>query len=111
MEFKLTKWENCPDSGCETPIGSLHKKDCSIARCKEHGEQLIGCLISGLSHSPTTFKGTWPGEAEAVERGWFAYFDGSEWQECSSDHPEAKADLNRFYENCRNWNKDLEIFE
>jgi len=59
--------ERCPS--CKTPRGKAHGLDCSIGRCKAHGERRDQCSGDGR-HAPSTYWGVYPGTIEALKRGW-----------------------------------------
>ncbi len=104
-----TELTNCPVRECAVLAGARHSNNCSIARCKEHGQQFISCDSNG-SHTPSIFKGEYPGTSEAIQRGWFVKLvEGKGWIECGKDDPGAKPDLNRVMTDLV-WNSDLEKF-
>lgn len=94
-----------PCGGCGVQPGERHD-GCDVARCAATGEQWIQC--GGELHEfkgnqygehegtcqPDIWTGQWPGEAEAIEFGWYSYFDRG-WHQCGPDHPGATPDLNR----------------
>lgn len=99
----------CPVDGCEVAVGDRHKSFCTMARCKEHGYQLFSCALDA-PHTPSIFKGEFPGTSEATARGWFSRFDENEgWVECQQDHPDAMPDLNRVMSELV-WSSDSESF-
>ena len=99
----------CPVKGCEVPVGDRHKSFCTMARCKEHGFQLFSCPLDD-PHTPSIFRGEFPGTSEAIARGWFSRFDENKgWVACQSDHPDAMPDLNRVMSELV-WNSDSESF-
>lgn len=51
--------------------GQAHSLECDIGLCRQHGERRAWCMGDG-DHSPTTYRGVYPGTDEAVSRGWFA---------------------------------------
>lgn len=103
------RFATCPVESCGVTVGSRHSKVCTIARCKEHGDQFFSCPNDG-AHTPSLFRGDYPGATEAIERGWFSRFDQNEgWVACQSDHPDAMPDLNRVMTKLI-WDSDLEKF-
>jgi hypothetical protein len=62
--------------------------DAMHARCDEEIQQAGG---------PLPWSGTWPGEAECREFGWWAKRNpnGPGWVRCAADDPKAQPDLNR----------------
>ena len=88
--------DSCPS--CGVAIGRLHARGCSIGLCKPHGLQRASCLHSG-EHAATTFHGFYPGELEAMQRGWTEVTFGTE-----------HADIHRVIRELR-WNPETERFE
>jgi len=87
----MTEQQACPD--CGTPVGHLHGEDCDVARCAHTGGQRLQCDHDDCN---TTWVGTWPGEAECAEYGWWAVMQaGVGWVPCTPDTPDALPDLNR----------------
>lgn len=98
--------KRCRD--CGVLPGMQHDQGCDVARCISTGEQWIQC--PGEEHEyhgrvygeheglclPEIWTGTWPGEAEAIEFGWYSYFDHG-WVRSGADHPGASPDLNRLH--------------
>lgn len=82
----------CPS--CSVVVGVRHRPACDVARCETHGNQYA-------RHTPkcrpTTWLGYFPATLEAVEYGFFCYWDNDlrTWVPCSAGHPEAMPDLNR----------------
>lgn len=104
------RFTTCPVESCGVSVGSRHSKVCSIARCKEHGDQFFSCANDG-EHTPSLFKGDYPGAKEAIERGLFVRLvEGKGWVPCAQDDPQAMPDLNRVMIELK-WNTDLEQFE
>lgn len=86
-------------NGCGATAGTPHG-NCDIARCAEHGMQLIQCEVACEANLWT---GYWAGELEAVEFGFFTHFvpNGKpSWRQCGPEHPEARPDLNRIMVEC-----------
>jgi RNA polymerase subunit RPABC4/transcription elongation factor Spt4 len=117
----LKKDEHCPD--CGTSISKPHDAACDVARCLWTGSQRLACeamhrvLNPGDSHDcgHDTWTGVWPGFVEAIEFGWWTYWDGPDhergwdyrgqgWVRCRPDHPEAIPDLNRLITEAR-WDR------
>ena len=88
--------DTCPS--CGVAIGALHARGCSIGLCKPHGMQRANCLHSG-AHAATTFRGFYPGELEALHRGWTEVTFGEE-----------HADIHRVMRELT-WNPEKELFE
>lgn len=86
----------CPS--CDVAIGARHKRGCTIALCKAHGEQWQSCLRPG-KHAATRYRGVFPGTVEALKRGWSVEGKGTK-----------QPDLNRVYAQLE-WNPDRELFE
>lgn len=97
----LTVTERCPD--CAVEIGQQHRRGCDVARCLATGEQRLQCYDSAHC-GRDKWTGTWPGEAECIEFGWWTYFDRG-WQRCDASHPEAMPDLNRLVYDAR-WDRE-----
>ena len=109
-----------PCNDCAVKPGELHRPGCDVERCPFCGGQLISCGCNreilqmeddDADMNPIQsaewerrlqerglipWTGTWPGVAECVEFGWYAYFDKG-WHRCTDTHPEATADLNRLH--------------
>jgi hypothetical protein len=87
---------NCHDCGIKP--GQAHKPGCDIERCSSCGQQKLGCECE--DHDPlfARWTGVWPGYAEARELGLFTKWTDKGWQKCYAFDPEAKPDLNTFYE-------------
>lgn len=110
MSYELPPPRAC---SCGAEPGTRHFEGCDVARCKSTGAQL--CQCGGEHHEyhgrwygehdgacgPDIWSGHWPGDIEAVERGWFSYFappgvaGRRPWIRCGPDHPGATPDLNR----------------
>lgn len=89
------RFTTCPVESCGVTVGSRHSRVCTIARCKEHGEQFFSCTKHG-EHTPSLFKGDYPGATEAIERGWFVRLaEGKGWVPCAQSDPQAMPDMNR----------------
>lgn len=86
--------EDCPDCGVRP--GEEHHEACDVARCLMTGMQRLTCLEEH-DHGRQAWTGRWPGVAECVEFGWWAYLaPGCGWVRC--DGPGwtgATPDLNR----------------
>lgn len=81
-----------------------------MAICSEHGFQHISCDESE-PHTPSLFKGSWPGALEAAERGLFGKFDSKKgWISCGVEEVGAQPDLNRVVLELT-WNPSTELFE
>lgn len=97
-EFKFRVWLNCPD--CRTEIDQPHVSGCDIERCSICKGQWISCGHKTHNPKEERWMGIWPGEAEAVARGWFVRWiptkEGpyGQWEIVDGEHPEAKPDLN-----------------
>lgn len=99
---------NCPR--CEVQVNSPHLDGCTIGRCKEHGEQKFACAEDG-KHSPTIWKGEYPGTSEAITRGWFAKrIEGKGWVQCEPNDADAHPDLNRVVSELI-WDSDSESYK
>jgi len=99
---------NCPD--CAVPPGTLHEDDCDVARCANTGTQRLQCDCDedeGDDDCRTVWTGTWPGEAECVEFGWYARFRPKEggWLRCEKGDVDAGPDLNRLNRGEAVWSK------
>lgn len=84
-----------PCGDCAVPAGTAHEQGCDVARCLVTGMQRIAC---SRRHDcgADVWTGTWPGDAECREFGWFALFSADDgWERCSADEPGAMPDLNR----------------
>lgn len=115
--------EFVPCQDCGVQVGQPHGDGCDVARCLATGLQRISCGgnhpdmgVVGPPYQPGVavcgrhvWTGTWPGEAECVEFGWWSYFTPETgWVRCSGldDHPEAGPDLNRLYSGEAWWDRD-----
>src|SRR5262245_2702879 len=119
----------CP--GCAVPPGEAHDNGCDVARCMLTGQQRLVCQAiadegpnapdghggtvdiqpshPGEDCGRDVWTGTWPGEAECIEFGWYARFTpGQGWVRCERDDsdPEVVPDLNRLIINAR-WDREL----
>jgi hypothetical protein len=106
----------CPDCGAN--VNATHQDGCDVARCLVTGMQRLQCDgLHDIEGPPGCFTpavcgddiwtGLWPGEAECIEYGWYAYFQGAPagwrgtgWVRCGPDHPDAVPDLNRLIRDC-----------
>lgn len=102
MERQNGVWVSVPTDchDCGAKPGEEHQSGCDVERCSECGGQWISCHCpTHARHDPKLAKwtGDWPGEKEAVERGWFSFFDqrAMRWVRCTGDTPGARPDLNR----------------
>lgn len=111
----------CPD--CGVAPGEEHLDvGCDVARCLAFGGQRLSCemgvaaFLQAEYGKPFTgaeehdcgrdvWTGVWPGVAECIEFGWYAYFEEPKpgqqygrWVQCSADHPKAQPNLNRLIE-------------
>lgn len=117
MSEPITETATCPECGVDP--GLRHEDGCDVARCSATGEQWIQCggelhMFSGREYGehegqclPDIWTGTWPGEAEAIEFGWYVYFDHG-WHQCTADHPGAEPDLNRINAAYLTWDRARE---
>lgn len=81
---------------CDAAPGEEHGPGCDVEMCSVCGGQYILCGCEGHEPWKSKWDGMWPGEAECIERGWFARFvPGQGWQRCGKDDPGARPDLNR----------------
>ncbi len=104
---------------CNAKVGQLHASGCDVERCPICGGQALSCdcfnemlendveiqalvqakfddlLAKNGGRLPWT--GTWPGEAECVEFGWYSKPDpfSRGWRRCDANDSEASPDLNR----------------
>ena len=103
--------EACPD--CGAVVDEPHKDGCDVARCLFTGMQRLMCDGMHCRQGPPgcstpvtcgqdIWSGTWPGEMECAEFGWWAFFRAPRpgeqygvWEPCEPDHPDAVPDLNR----------------
>lgn len=100
--FVLQK-RDCHDCGAKP--GELHDPGCDEEQCPKCGFQMVSC-----GH----FK-DWPAEAErlpwlghsklgaeAVEYGWFIWWDerNRKWVPCGPEHPEARPNRSRVADEC-----------
>lgn len=109
--------EACPD--CGAVIDEPHDDGCDVARCLFTGMQRLMCdglhyrqgppgCFTAVSCGQDIWSGTWPGEVECAEFGWYAWFagapdgwQGTGWIRCGPDHPDAVPDLNRLITDSR----------
>jgi hypothetical protein len=100
----------CPECGAQP--GQLHRQGCGVENCPYCGLQLFSCCCDAQARfgvpddDRMPWTGTWPGEAECQEFGWYAKRDpdGPSWVPCPPDDPEASPDLNRLLENAE-WDR------
>lgn len=87
-------------NGCGVTVGTTHREGCDVARCTVHGNQFHWCEDEACT--PNVWTGYWAGELEAIEYGFFTYWatDGTGWQPCGPEHPQAMPDLNRIMVEC-----------
>ena len=103
---------DCPDCGAKP--GEIHILGCTAERCCYCGGQLLMCLICDgcpelddeeLWAPPLDdrleWTGTWPGEEECREFGWYAKACPGGWVPCDPEDPKAIPDLNRLYSDAR----------
>lgn len=97
----------CPDCGVKP--GETHMDGCDVERCPECGGQVLSCdceweYYTQLKYPRIPWSGQWPLEAEAIEYDFWCYWgpDNGEngWVRCDKDHPMARPNLNRVYEEC-----------
>ena len=96
--------EACPD--CGAVIDEPHLAGCDVARCLATGMQRLQC--SEDEHcGQDIWSGTWPGEMECAEFGWWTLFREplpgepyGAWIRCGADYPDAVPDLNRLVREC-----------
>lgn len=86
---------NCQGCGCRA--GELHEDGCDVERCPDCGGQMISCDCDRHRTYPRLpWTGTWPGEAECREFGWWSRFvPGEGWVRCAPTDEGAGPDLNR----------------
>lgn len=99
----------CGDCGVQP--GRLHLNGCDVERCADCGGQRISCDCEYPAKPRLKWTGTWPGDAECIEFGWYSKRNhkGVGYVRCSKDDPEAGPDLNRLYDDAR-WDKKLGRF-
>lgn len=71
----------CPD--CGAAVEQPHADGCAVARCLHTGGRRLACashhradLEPDHGCGRDVWTGQWPGEAEAEEFGWWAFWDG-----------------------------------
>ena len=79
---------HCGD--CAVAPGQPHADGCDVARCMQTGFQRLGCE-EDHDHGQNIWTGTWPGDAECLEFGWFT--------------PGGDPDLNRLYRGEATWDR------
>jgi hypothetical protein len=88
--------ERCPC--CGVLPGEWHLRGCEVEQCPYCGGQALRC-DSPDDPIPLDdrlrWTGQWPGEAEAIQFGWFCKRGRSGWKPCRKYDPEAVPDLNR----------------
>ena len=85
----------CPD--CRAPVGVTHAAGCDVARCLVTGHQRLSC-DEEHDCGVDVWTGTWPGEAECAEFGWWVQdrcAEGLGFVPCAAGAPGAVPDLNR----------------
>jgi hypothetical protein len=101
---------------CGVAIGQSHDEGCDVARCLFNGSQRLSCSggaghnaifeAMGIDHTEEmhdcgqdVHNGEWPGEADAIRLGWWAYFvpgGDPSWVRCGpGESAAAMPDLNR----------------
>jgi hypothetical protein len=99
----------CPD--CGAGVGQLHKPGCEYEQCPYCGGPLHLCIQAGGPDRPYVpafpppqddrlpWTGFFPGEAEALEFGWYCRpaRDGQSWVACDKGDPDAQPDVPRVY--------------
>jgi len=99
MERQNGVWVSVPTDchDCGAKPGEEHGDGCDVERCSRCAGQFLscGCPIGGQEPKDAIWTGIWPGEKEAVERGWFARRVRGQWERCEGDAPGARPDLNR----------------
>jgi len=107
--IQLEKRETCHD--CGVSIGEAHLDGCDCARCPECGGQRLTCFHHEDNQTPVIWTGYWPGEQECIEFGWACKWANHEWEQCEVNDPEARANLNRLYEDPSvEWSKSQQRF-
>ncbi|MCX5206681.1 M48 family metallopeptidase [Streptomyces sp. NBC_00237] len=89
-----TPSDNCPE--CSTPPNTLHTNWCDIARCALTGMQRHDCH----PNCNTIWTGTYPGQAECEEYGFYWRMGPNGYEHCNADTPGADHDFNRLYNEC-----------
>ena len=112
-----TELHNCPD--CDVKPGEKHDFGCDVERCPVCGGQLTTCKCVGLDCAERmAWTGEWPGVADCQRLGFWCYEDPSGYGNpamhyghipCDKDHPDAREDLNRLYDDCR-WDRATKQF-
>ena len=92
---RIRHW--CHDPGpcndCGAAHGHAHEDGCDVARCLFTGMQRLACY-GRHDCGRDVWDGCWPGIQEAVEFGWYSYFEPP-WRACGPEHPQGAPDLNR----------------
>lgn len=96
----MAELSNCGD--CGAMPGELHDAGCDVERCADCGGQWISCGCPNPARHPRLiWTGQWPGDAEAIEFGWFVreIKDASgrhvRWEACEADDEGARPDTSR----------------
>lgn len=86
----------CPD--CAVLPGENHVPGCDVERCPACRGQALscGCGWDGHTPPPLPWTGTWPGEREAADLGWFCVMTDEGWCQVPPGYPGARPDLNRY---------------
>lgn len=98
MTFSTETLPACPD--CAADVDEAHAPNCAVARCPACDKQRLSCACCitnpEAASAPSLWSGLWPGEAEAMFRGWYARLvPGEGWIMCTADEEGAQPDLNR----------------
>jgi hypothetical protein len=87
----------CPECGVQA--GQYHRHGCDIEICPYCGEGLVSCACPAQFpplDDRIPWSGSFPGEDECREFGWFAHLlPRRGWVACSEDDPGAEPDLHR----------------
>jgi len=101
----------CPECGVLT--GHYHRHGCDVELCPYCGDRLVACTCP-CPFPPLDdripWSGTFPGEEECREFGWFAHLlPRRGWVACSEDDAGAEPDLHRLREEAV-WDRDSKRF-
>lgn len=96
---------NRPCSDCGAQLGHAHTPGCDVARCLHTGGQRIQCNDRDHDCGTHAWDGVWPGTEEAVEYGFYSYFDNG-WHMCGPEHPQASPNLNLLHTGMARWDRD-----